>query len=537
MRISCVGKALQGAAVLSLLVLVACSDDIQYVERPPFNPPPDSASGFLGYYAVNEDPAAGENFTTCGNCHADINAAWALTAHADAWEGLQGSGHSASYCEPCHTISENGNPLEGLVGYPALVADSANRPDSLQLAVYHDVQCESCHGPGNEHVATPEAAVPLASAYTGTDLTTGCGECHEGSHHPFVEQWEESAHNAGSGFGYAGTRSGCNECHNGKGALVEQFGVMSDYLEKDDGEVMTITCVVCHDPHSDGIAGQLRAPIDEGTTRNLCISCHNRRPTPSQTTHGFHAAQGPLVLGENIGWLPDSLEWPMFGAAHFHGDVEVNERLCAGCHVEMFTADNGFNSVGHLFEAIPCVDGDGVPVPGGSCDLDDRRWSACTDCHGTVENSQYKYELYNEELTGYLKSIWDDVNRNDTLDVAGADTGLLVRIVQLGDWTILNQDDDYFTVAEGVLFNAQLAHTHETPWFEDAYYPIGADSLGSPEYDEFGSHPASGGGMHNPTLLRSLLVASLSAGANQYNVAPPAGVSLQLPEDSPIKKK
>jgi len=537
MRALSVGRTLPAMAVVGLLLVSACSEDIQYVERPPFNPPPDSASGFLGYYAVDEDPAVGRNQTTCGNCHADINASWAHTAHADAWEGLQSSDHAASYCEACHTISELGNPTVGVVGYPALVADSTNLPDSLVLAVYHDVQCESCHGPGNDHVATPEATHPLASAYTGADLTTGCGECHEGSHHPFVDQWEESAHNAGRGFGYAGTRSGCDECHNGKVALVEQFGVTANYLEKDDGEVMTITCVVCHDPHSEAVPGQLRAPIDEGTTRNLCIKCHNRKPTPSQTTHGFHAAQGPLVLGENVGWLPDSLEWPYPDVAHFHGDVEVNERLCAGCHVEMFTADNGFHSVGHLFEAIPCVDADGVPVAGGNCDLDDRRFDACSECHGTAENSQLKFETYNEELTGYLKSIWDDVNGNDTLDVAGADTGLLVRIVQLGDWTILNQDDDFFTVAEGILFNAQLAHTHEAHWFADAYLPIGADSLGAPEYDDFGTHPASGSGMHNPTLLRALLQASLAAGSSHYNVAPPAGVNLQLAPDAPIVRK
>jgi predicted CXXCH cytochrome family protein len=353
-----------------------------------------------------------------------------------------------------------------------------------------------------------------------------------------VEQWAASAHASGSSFAYAGSRSGCDECHNGKQALVQQFGVTAEYLEKDDGQVMKITCVVCHDPHSSANEGQLRAPLNEGTIRNLCIKCHNRQPTPSQTTHGFHAAQGPLVLGQNIGWLPDSLEWPEYGAAHFHGMPDVNERLCAGCHVEMFaTADGSFNSVGHLFEAIPCVDASGVPVAGGNCAVTARRFNACTECHGTVANARDKFVEFNEELTGYLDAIWDDVNGNDTLDVNGTDTGLLVDIVQLGDYTVLDQSDDFYTVAEGVLFNAQLAHTDETPRFADAFYPVGVDGLGAPKYTEFGSHQASGGGMHNPTLLRALLVASISAGANHYNVAPPAGMNLALPADSPIKRK
>jgi hypothetical protein len=129
------------------------------------------------------------------------------------------------------------------------------------------------------------------------------------------------------------------------------------------------------------------------------------------------------------------------------------------------------------------------------------------------------------------------VNGNDTLDVNGTDTGLLVDIVQLGDYTVLDQNNDVFTVAEGVLFNAQLAFTDETPRFGDAYYPIGVDGTGAPKYKEFGSHQASGGGMHNPTLLRALLVASISAGANHYNVAPPAGVNLAIPADFPFKKR
>jgi predicted CXXCH cytochrome family protein len=508
------------AVVLGVMLSSACTDEtISF--RDPFNDPVDQVTGFLGYFAVDDKQ------TTCGNCHADEQVDWLETAHADAWAGLQSSDHANdTTCGPCHSVSQNGNAVSVPSGY-----------ETTFDATYHDVQCESCHGPGIDHVLEPEVVQPLASFWASSDSTNGCGECHSGSHHPFVEQWEVSAHNVGSGFG-RGTRSSCDECHNGKVALVEQFGVEADFLEKDDGEVGTITCVVCHDPHAENNPGQLRAPVAEATARNLCIKCHNRRPTPSQTTHGFHAAQGPLVLGENIGWLPDSLEWPQFGAEHFHGNLEANPRMCASCHVEMFTADDGFQSVGHLFEAAPCVDDDGVPVVGHDCDFEDRRWNACAQCHGTPENSLFKFETYLDELVGYLEAIWTDVNGNDTLDVNGPDTGLLVDIVNQGDWTVLAQNDDYFTVAEGVLFNAQLAHGHHAaPWFEEAYYPIGEDDAGAPVYREFGSHPASGAGMHNPTLLRALLVASMSAAVNQYNLAPPAGVSMQLPEDAPFIRK
>ena len=49
-----------------------------YRDRPPFNPPPAAAAGFLGYY----DATAKK--TTCGNCHVDYQATWSQTKHAQA---------------------------------------------------------------------------------------------------------------------------------------------------------------------------------------------------------------------------------------------------------------------------------------------------------------------------------------------------------------------------------------------------------------------------------------------------------------------
>ena len=500
------------AVVMGLLLSSACTDETITI-RDPYNDPVDNVNGFLGYFSVADQQ------TTCGNCHADEQANWIETAHAGAWEGL----HTSSFandttCGPCHSVSALGNWVIGDAGYAATF-------DST----YHDVQCESCHGPGLDHVLEPSVTQPLASFFAATDSTTGCGECHQDTHHPFVEQWEVSAHGSGGSFSRGGSES-CDECHNGKEALVEQFGVDAPYLEKDNGELASITCVVCHDPHGSPYEGQLRAPVSEATNRNLCIKCHNRRPTPSQTTHGFHAAQGPLVIGGDLGWLPDSLEWPYPGNAHFHGRVDANPGLCATCHVETFTTANGFNSVGHLFEAAPCVDDDGVPYPGHDCELADRRWNACAQCHGTAANSLLKFETYTEELEGYLKAIWDDANHNDTLDLDGSDSGLLVDIVNLGDYTVLAQNDDVFTIAEGVLFNAMLAHGHHAaPWFAEGYYPYKKDATtGEPVYREFGTHRASGSGIHNPTMLRALLKASILVGSNYYGIPQPAGVNLVL---------
>ncbi len=70
------------ACAVAVTVLGACTD-IVYRNRPLFNPPPDPASGFLGYFSANDRQ------TTCGNCHVGQQADWVQTLHASAWDTLQ----------------------------------------------------------------------------------------------------------------------------------------------------------------------------------------------------------------------------------------------------------------------------------------------------------------------------------------------------------------------------------------------------------------------------------------------------------------
>ena len=149
------------AAILSAITLAACSSDkIVYRDRQPFNQPPVAAAGFLGYYdSVTKQ-------TTCGNCHADHQAPWSQTKHAKAWSNLQASAGKAAACEGCHSVTGNGNAAVGTpVGY-----------DGVKSNVYTDVQCESCHGAGLQHiegVGQGNITVrPLASV-----SMTGAGNC------------------------------------------------------------------------------------------------------------------------------------------------------------------------------------------------------------------------------------------------------------------------------------------------------------------------------------------------------------------------
>src|SRR5574341_146409 len=233
-----------GATLAMTLVLTGC-EEIVYRDRELFNPPLDAASGFLGYFTASTQQ------TTCGNCHAEKQAQWLGTKHSDAWADLQASGHAQDFCNGCHTVSELGNAVAVSAGHNA-----------VQDSTYYDVQCESCHGPGVNHLAGPETTQPLASIAVDTGLTNGCGECHQDSHHPFVEEWSQSPHGYGAQYlSYAGGRDPCRNCHEGRKALEITFagldprpslqvGEKGIYLEAGDATLQPITCAVCHDPHN-----------------------------------------------------------------------------------------------------------------------------------------------------------------------------------------------------------------------------------------------------------------------------------------------
>ena len=505
-------------AVLTLGLAGCVDEEVVFQERPIFQEPPSGAASFLGYSEQEE------GVTVCGNCHQGMQSGWETTGHADAWAGLQNSGHANESCEGCHSVNELGNPSEGASGW---VATGDPR--------YQDVQCESCHGPGLDHVDNPDAVRPLANIAVGIDLETGCAECHQGTHHPFVEQWSASAH--GNVTSFAAGRDGCNSCHDGERAISVQFGESSDWAEQDNGTFEQIVCATCHDPHGSDNIANLRAPIEEASRSHLCVRCHSRQGTPDfegPNEHGPHAFQGQLVLGEDAGWIPPNSDLTDVGRIVSTHGTEANPRLCATCHLPMFevtdaeTGEFQVQSVGHLFEPIPCpLDETGVPQE--SCSLSERNFEACTEsgCHGTVDAARSAMVTVRNRLDDLLDQLWDDSNGNAVLETT--DGGLLPQVLAQdladgdtdgdgNDVEELDVFDNTFTTAEGAMWNAQVAWTSENPHWGDGRVDTQAEG--------FGSHKGSGEGVHNPFLLEALLTASIDAVRNEYGVTTAASVDL-----------
>jgi len=434
--------SLLGAASFAMAACV--KENTVYRDRQIAADVPAAGAKFVGY----SDTAA--KTTVCGNCHVEQQAKWATTAHANAWKDLQASGHASGTCEACHSVSQLGNATTDVqVGYAA-----------TKDARYQDVQCENCHGPGLDHIVAPGLSNrPLASINvdTGTTLANGCGECHTGTHEPFVDEWRSSAHGIASRRNTAWNNADptCKTCHTGQGALETRFGVNTNYAEKTSTSPLAITCVVCHDPHGgNGIDKQLRLSVSTpNVDANLCMKCHQRRAVPDQPNYDRnspHSPEGETLLGY-AGWFPPSMNVASGDTIIATHGTSRNPKLCAGCHVVRWTVNDPntgsltFQVTGHRFDATPCVDATGKPTKDQTCDESQRAFKGCvaSGCHGSESAARSAFETADGRiatLAAQLDAMIAKVPKSETAATDGR-----------------------YTTVEGAAFNSALAKKGGAP--------------------------------------------------------------------------
>lgn len=102
---------------------------------------------------------------SCAGCHPSATQAWAKTGHAHAFATLHKVGADADpNCIACHTVG---------FGTP-----SGYRREMRGVRLV-DVGCESCHGPGSQHVAERAAGGDVLTHFR--KLGSGdCQKCHHG---------------------------------------------------------------------------------------------------------------------------------------------------------------------------------------------------------------------------------------------------------------------------------------------------------------------------------------------------------------------
>ncbi|MES2179102.1 MAG: cytochrome c3 family protein [Gemmatimonadota bacterium] len=482
MRIQ-VAKAVLVVAALSFL---ACTTEkIVYRDGSNFAAPATAAASFIGY----SDETSKR--TVCGGCHVDYQTRWSTTKHASAWKDLQASSGVAGYCEACHSVNNLGNAVtDTIAGYR-----------STKDARYHDVQCESCHGPGLTHASSPtQLNRPLASIKADTNATDGCGECHTGVHSPFVSEWKLANE---KGLSHAIVQSGtvgntdptCVGCHTAQGALA-QFDPNGNYKEKVATSALTtanalpLVCATCHDPHGSPNEHQLRFSISAANVDdNLCAKCHQRRADPSQVTtrNSVHSPEGPTLFG-TAGWFPPGMSTSdsIIGS---HGTPSRNPKLCATCHVARFAATDKATgkfiqqSTGHRFIATPCVDANGLPTVAQNCALTAKTFRSCaaSSCHASETVARTLYVTDSVRILQLVTSANSAIAK--------------VKAVNAAACTLVAGKP--FTSCLGTQFNVSLAQS-------------------------------PGAFVHNPFLLEQLLVASINQIQKDYGVTPDSPPPLTL---------
>jgi DmsE family decaheme c-type cytochrome len=253
----------------------------------------------------------------------------------------------AETCETCH--SEIGKKF-------------AENPHS-RLAMLHGgkgVTCESCHGPGREHVEAGGGNLEtlfLFNKATPKAVDDKCLECHASAHPNF----DRSAHGAAD--------VSCVSCHS-----IHKFGSEAGLLKVSQPKL----CYTCHTDIKSAFAQPFHHKVDEGLVN--CSDCHN--PHGTFKDKGLRSSVGGDVVcvkchTEKAG--PFVYEHPPIrtegcGSCHYpHGSPNSRlltrnnvNTLCLQCH----TASMNFNAPGTpSFHNMA------------------NQYQACTVCHTQIHGS------------------------------------------------------------------------------------------------------------------------------------------------------
>lgn len=485
-------------SLVACALLAACtSEKITYRSGTNFAAPAATAASFIGYYDVTNKQ------TVCGSCHVDYQTKWATTLHSNAWSDLQASGGATGICYACHSTNNMGNA----------VTDTAVGYRSTQDARYHDVQCESCHGPGLTHASSPsQGNRPLASIKADTNVTNGCGECHTGTHEPFVNEWKLTnaaglSHSLIEAPAISSSDLTCRGCHTAQGALL-RFDPTANYAEAvpnaagiTAANALPIVCAVCHNPHGGtGNTHQLRYSISDPTVDgNLCVQCHQRNPAPValSSRNSAHSPEGPTLFGL-AGWFPPN--WNQTDTIiGTHGTPSANPTLCAGCHVQNFTVNASgttnfvFQDVGHSFIAAPCVDANGQPTTNQNCAQTSKTYRSCVQsgCHASQTAAISAYNTDSLRVQQLLTMANSLIAKERAIKPAECNETSSTTLPA-------------FTTCMGMVFNVSLAS-------------------------------APGAFVHNPFLIEQLLISTINQMESQYSISPDVLVPLTPQFSRPAK--
>ncbi len=403
----------------------------------------DAGNGPMASVQIHADKYEGVTAGNCKQCHPTIAAEWAKTGHATMLQvqlDTNPTGHYSETCIPCHSVGYNIGVSNG--GFADVQAqtgwkfptDTLGKPGTFEampaeLQNVSNIQCENCHGPASDHV-TNGAPVMAKSLDAGV-----CNVCHNGGgHHTIGEQLTYSKHSDDSATAWnhptGPAEQDCVRCHSGAGYIT--FLANPNDKAAWDNSKQTLTCAVCHDPHSDANPHQLRMvgkpvglPFDakDAGLSATCEECHNGRTNPADAVKGsfphyssvaeFLNDTGGVTYGQTVPNSPHAMivgTQPVPDPSDTTGQTKLfggdTPGPCVYCHMYPTTdaKDPNYLKVGqHSFNTVS---------PDGTFDYT----APCKSCHGDIKNfdlpakADYdgngKVEGVQDEVKGLLNVLW-----------------------------------------------------------------------------------------------------------------------------------
>lgn len=218
--------------------------------------------------------------------------------------------------------------------------------------------CESCHGPGSEHVAGGGDITKIVSFknLSKQDVNTRCLSCHGEKH--------EQRHFSASS--HASNDVGCLDCHSPHHAKEAEHLLSGAQPE---------LCYGCHTSAKADFARPYHHRVDEGLVH--CSDCHN--------VHGTTTLRQVRALpsGDAVCVKCHADKQGPFVYEH----VPVKTEGCGSCHTP-----HGSNNPRYLRVSqvnLLCLQCHTFPVlsPGGPTHNQAAKYQACTMCHTAIHGS------------------------------------------------------------------------------------------------------------------------------------------------------
>jgi predicted CXXCH cytochrome family protein len=330
-------------------------------------------------------------YPNCMSCHGstpefqDIFNRWKTTAHANTFKDNITSGspsfgvndfkyHTVGYDQDIVADNDGFDDRARQLGWiwSNYSPPKSSNWDSLKnrfpsLVAFAGVGCESCHGPGTEHIFGGGDTNKIQRS-----LNEGvCGKCHDAPpQQPVFGQWKNAKHsNVIWNNAFAQNNNGtnnldnCIRCHDGTGYVnfTKATGTNTNGFTIAKQEM--IACAVCHDPHGSSNQFQLRSgPPNSDTLANgfhytnvgsgaVCMDCHKARKdaatytltrVTSSTWGPHHSGQSDIYEAQNA---------ITFGGPQYQTTAhkEFLVKSCVSCHMPVTdtTSENRDKVGGH----------------------------------------------------------------------------------------------------------------------------------------------------------------------------------------------